>query len=52
VSNLKIGWLTTGVLGVTVVVLVALIYVRYRRDIRAARERVVRIDNSKRGAEK
>jgi len=39
-SNLKIGWLTAGALGIAVVVLVALIYARYRRDIRAARERV------------
>ena len=39
-SNLKTGWLTAGVLSVAVVVLVVLIYARYRRDIRAARERV------------
>jgi pimeloyl-ACP methyl ester carboxylesterase len=39
-SNLRIGWLTAGVLGVVVMTLVALIYARFRRDIRAARERV------------
>jgi pimeloyl-ACP methyl ester carboxylesterase len=38
--NLKIGWLTAGVLGAAVVVLVLLVYARFRRDIRAARERV------------
>ena len=39
-SNLKIGWLTASALGVAIVVLVALIYVRSRRDINVARERV------------
>jgi len=38
--NLKTGWWAAGVLGIAVVVLVVLIYARFRRDIRAARERV------------
>jgi pimeloyl-ACP methyl ester carboxylesterase len=36
--NLKTGWLAVGVLGVVTVVLVVMIYARFRRDIRAARE--------------
>jgi len=36
----KIGWWTAGVLGVAVVVLLVLVYARFRRDIGAARERV------------
>lgn len=38
--NLKISWLTAGVLAAAIVVLVVLIYARFRRDIRVARERV------------
>jgi pimeloyl-ACP methyl ester carboxylesterase len=37
-KNLKIGWLVTGALVVAVAVVVLLVYVRYRRDIRAAQE--------------
>jgi len=38
--NIKIGWLAAGVIGAALVVLAVLVYVRFRRDIRAARERV------------
>lgn len=38
--NLEIGWLIAGILGAAVVVLLVLIYTRFQRDIRAARERV------------
>ena len=39
-GDLKIGWLATGALAVAVAVLAVLVYARFRRDIRAARERV------------
>jgi pimeloyl-ACP methyl ester carboxylesterase len=39
-GNLEIGRLAVGVLVVAIVAITALIYARYRRDIRAARERV------------
>ena len=38
--NLKAGWLTAGAIGAVALVLVIIIYARFRRDIRAARERV------------
>ena len=38
--NIKIGWLAAGVIGAALVVLAVLVYVRYRGDIHAARERV------------
>ena len=39
-GNLKIGWLVTGALAVTVVVVAMLLYARFRRDIRTAQERL------------
>jgi len=42
VGNPKIGWLATGVLAVTVVVVAVLVYRRYRQDLRAASERVAK----------
>jgi pimeloyl-ACP methyl ester carboxylesterase len=39
-GNLQIGWLATGALAVVVIVLAVLVYVRFRRDIRAAQERL------------
>lgn len=39
-GNLKIGWLATGVLAVAVVIVAALLYARFRRDIHAAQERL------------
>jgi pimeloyl-ACP methyl ester carboxylesterase len=39
-KNLKVGWLVTGVLAVTVVVVAVLVYARFRRDMRAASGRV------------
>ncbi len=39
-EKIKIGWLIAGVLGIVLVILAVFIYARYRRDIRAARERV------------
>jgi len=41
-GNLKIGWLATGVLAVAVVVVAVLVYARFRRDMRAASERVAK----------
>nr|NIO41565.1 hypothetical protein [Burkholderiales bacterium] len=40
--NLKIGCLATGVLAVAVVVVAVLVYARFRRDMRAAGERVAK----------
>jgi pimeloyl-ACP methyl ester carboxylesterase len=39
-GNLKIGWLATGVLAVAVVIVAALVYARFRRDIHVARRRL------------
>jgi pimeloyl-ACP methyl ester carboxylesterase len=39
-GNLKMGLLAAGALAVAVVIVAALVYARFRRDIRAARERV------------
>ena len=39
-GNLKIGWLAAGALAIAIVVVAVLVYARFRRDIRAARERV------------
>ena len=39
-GNLKTGWLATGVLAVVVVLVALLLYARFRRDIRAAYERL------------
>ena len=39
-ENLKIGWLVTGAVAVAVVVVTALVYARFRRDIRAAQARL------------
>jgi pimeloyl-ACP methyl ester carboxylesterase len=39
-GNLKIGWLAVGVLAIAFVVVVVLVYARYRRDMRSARERL------------
>lgn len=39
-GNLKIGWLVTGALAVTVVAVAMLLYARFRRDIRTAQERL------------
>jgi hypothetical protein len=41
-GNLKIGWVATGVLAVAVVVVAVLVYARFRRDMRAASERVAK----------
>jgi pimeloyl-ACP methyl ester carboxylesterase len=37
---LKIGWLAMGALAMAIVLVAVLVYARYRRDIRAARERL------------
>ena len=39
-GNLKIGWLATGILAGAVVIVAALLYARFRRDIHAARRRL------------
>jgi len=39
-EKIKIGWLIADVLGATLVIFAVFIYARYRRDIRAAQERV------------
>jgi pimeloyl-ACP methyl ester carboxylesterase len=39
-GNLKIGWLATGVLALAVVIVAALVYARFRRDIQVARRRL------------
>lgn len=39
-GNKEIGWLVTGVLAFAIVVVVGLVYARYRRDIHAAKERL------------
>jgi len=39
-GNLKIGWLATGVLAVAVVIVAALLYARFRRDIHVAQKRL------------
>jgi pimeloyl-ACP methyl ester carboxylesterase len=39
-GTLKIGWLLAGALAIAVVVVAVLVYARFRRDIRAARERL------------
>ena len=39
-ENLKIGWLATGALAIAIVVVAVLVYARFRRDIRAAQERL------------
>ena len=39
-GNLKIGWLATGVLAVVLVIVIALVYARFRRDIHVARGRL------------
>ena len=39
-GNLKIGRLAAGALAIAIVVVAVLVYARFRRDIRAARERV------------
>ncbi len=39
-GNLKMGWLVIGVLAVTIAIVSALVYVRFRRDIRAAQESI------------
>jgi pimeloyl-ACP methyl ester carboxylesterase len=38
--NLKAGWLATGIVAVAVIVAAVLVYARFRRDIRAAQERL------------
>jgi pimeloyl-ACP methyl ester carboxylesterase len=39
-GNAKIGWLATGVLAVVLVIVTALVYARFRRDIHVARGRL------------
>jgi pimeloyl-ACP methyl ester carboxylesterase len=39
-GNLKIGWLAAGALAIVIVVVALLVYARYRRDMRAAQERL------------
>lgn len=39
-GNLKIGWLAAGALAIAIVVVAVLLYERFRRDIRAAKERL------------
>ena len=39
-GNLVGGWLATGALAVVVILIAVLVYVHYRRDIRAAQERL------------
>jgi pimeloyl-ACP methyl ester carboxylesterase len=39
-GGLKIGWLAAGALVIATVVVVVLVYTRYRRDVRAAQERI------------
>jgi pimeloyl-ACP methyl ester carboxylesterase len=39
-GNLKIGWLAMGALAITIAVVAVLVYARFRRDIRAAQERL------------
>jgi 2-hydroxy-6-oxonona-2,4-dienedioate hydrolase len=39
-GNLKTGWLATGALAIVVVIVAVLVYTRFRRDIRAAQERL------------
>jgi pimeloyl-ACP methyl ester carboxylesterase len=39
-GNLKVGWLVAGALVITVVLVVLLVYARYRRDMRSAQERL------------
>jgi pimeloyl-ACP methyl ester carboxylesterase len=41
-ADLGIGWLAVGVLAITVLVVAAVAYARYRRDIRVARARLAR----------
>ena len=40
--DLKIGWLVTGALAISILVAAVLVYARYRRDMRSARERLQR----------
>ena len=39
-KNLKVGWWSMGALAAAVIVFVVLVYARFRRDIRAAQERL------------
>ena len=39
-GNLKMGWLVIGVLAVAIAIVSALVYARFRRDIRAAQESI------------
>ena len=39
-GTLKIGWLLAGALAIAVVVVAVLVYARFRRDMRAARDRL------------